>query len=108
MRLLVNSAVALGIVAAGLIPTLAQAGSSKVTIDNYTFGPARLVIHSGDTVTWFNHDSMPHTASALDGQSFDSGAVDPGGSWSFVFTKVGSYQYRCAIHPDMHGEIVVE
>ena len=34
-------------------------------------------------VTWNNQDSMPHTATSLDGASFDSGAIIPGASWSF-------------------------
>jgi plastocyanin len=108
MRSLMMSTLVAAIGATSLVPALAQAASETVTISNYTFGPAKLVIHAGDKVTWINHDSMPHTASALDGQSFDSGALDPGASWSFVFSKVGDFKYRCAIHPDMRGEIVVE
>lgn len=96
------------VLAAAMAPAAAQAATRTVTIADYAFGPTKLVIHQGDSVTWINHDSMPHTASALDGKSFDSGAVDPGGTWSFVFSKEGDYPYRCAIHPDMRGEIVVE
>jgi plastocyanin len=86
----------------------AYAATSAVTIDNYTFSPAKVTVHPGDTVTWSNKDSVPHTATALDGKSFDSGGIDPNEHWSFVFQKVGIYHYRCAIHPDMRGEVDVQ
>jgi plastocyanin len=87
---------------------LAQAATVAVTISNYTFMPAKVTIHPGDTVVWTNQDSIPHTATALDGKSFDSGAIDPQASWSFVFKTAGDYKYRCAIHPDMQGEVDVQ
>ncbi|HEY1856872.1 cupredoxin domain-containing protein [Acidocella sp.] len=86
----------------------ALAATETVTINNYTFTPATLTVHAGDTVIWTNQDSIPHTATALDGKSFDSGAIDPGESWKFVFTKAGQFKYRCAIHPDMRGAIDVQ
>ena len=90
----------------GAAPALAA--TQTVTINNYTFTPATLTVHAGDTVIWTNQDSIPHTATALDGKSFDSGAIDPGASWKFVFTKAGPFNYRCAIHPDMRGAIDVQ
>jgi plastocyanin len=90
----------------GAAPALAA--TETVTINNYTFTPATLTVHAGDTVIWTNQDSIPHTATALDGKSFDSGAIDPGESWKFAFTKAGHFNYRCAIHPDMHGAIDVQ
>jgi plastocyanin len=86
----------------------AHASTTTVTINNYTFVPATVTVHPGDTVTWTNQDSIPHTATALDGKSFDSGAIDPGASWSFVFPKAGNYNYRCSIHPDMRGMVTVK
>jgi plastocyanin len=90
----------------GAAPALAA--TETVTIDNYTYTPATLTVHPGDTVIWMNQDSIPHTVTALDGKSFDSGAIDPGDSWKFVFTKAGHFAYRCAIHPDMRGVIDVQ
>ena len=39
----------------------AHAEEIKVTIDNFTFSPAELKVKVGDTVTWTNHDDIPHT-----------------------------------------------
>ena len=46
-------------VALGSLP--AQAQEIKVTIDNFTFTPAELNLKVGDSVTWTNHDDIPHT-----------------------------------------------
>jgi len=92
--------------------SFAQAATLKISITNYTFSPAKITVHPGDTVTWTNQDSIPHTATANDGKTFDSGAIDPNASWSFTFSKTGSktgaFPYRCAIHPDMQGEVDVQ
>lgn len=90
----------------GAAPALAA--TETVTINNYTYAPATLTVHAGDTVIWINQDSIPHTVTALDGKSFDSGAIDPGARWKFVFTKAGHFNYRCDIHPDMRGAIDVK
>jgi plastocyanin len=90
----------------GAAPALAA--TETVTINDYTYTPATLTVHAGDTVIWINQDSIPHTVTALDGKSFDSGAIDPSASWKFVFTKAGHFNYRCAIHPDMRGAIDVQ
>jgi plastocyanin len=110
MRKLSNLMFALSAICAttALAPALARAATVTVTIDNYTFKPTKVTIHSGDTVIWRNQDSMPHTASALDGKSFDTGAIDPGSSSSPVVFKAGEYAYHCAIHPDMRGTVEVK
>jgi plastocyanin len=86
----------------------AQAGTTAVAITDYTFTPTVITVHPGDRVTWTNGDSVPHTAAAIDGTSFDTGAIDPGGSASLVFSKPGDYPYHCAIHPDMRGTVDVK
>ena len=39
---------------------------------------------------------------------FDSGALDTDGQFTHVFTKPGTYDYFCAVHPKMTGTIVVK
>jgi plastocyanin len=51
-------------------------------------------------------DDEPHTVTSLDGL-FRSGALDQDESFSFKFTKPGTYRYVCTIHPRMTGEVVV-
>ncbi|HTJ91427.1 MAG TPA: cupredoxin domain-containing protein [Acidocella sp.] len=91
-----------------LAAPLAQAAGTTVAINDYTFTPGTVTVHPGDMVTWNNQDSTPHTATSLDGASFDSAAIVPGGKWSFTFKTPGTYKYHCAIHPDMQGEVDVQ
>lgn len=78
-----------------------------VDVREMAFRPATLTIAVGDTVTWTNSDSMPHTATSED-DAFDSGNLDEGQSFSFTFTAPGTYDYRCDYHSEMTGTIVVE
>jgi len=38
-----------------------SARTSQVRIDNFAFAPADLIVAPGTTVTWVNHDDIPHT-----------------------------------------------
>jgi len=84
----------------------AHAEETKVTIDNFTFTPAELKLKVGDTVTWTNHDDIPHTV--VSAGKFRSKAMDTDGTFSFTFTAAGDYQYFCSLHPHMTGTIKVE
>jgi plastocyanin len=77
-----------------------------VQIANLAFDPATVTVATGETVTWSNDDSVPHTVTAEDG-SFDSRILDPGGRFSWTFDQPGTVAYQCALHPDMRGEVEV-
>jgi amicyanin len=83
--------------------------NAEVKIDNFSFGPAALTVSAGSTVTWINHDDIPHTvASADDPKVFKSKVLDTDEKFSFTFTKAGTYAYFCSIHPKMTGKVVVQ
>ena len=82
-------------------------GEAHLTIDNFTFKPASLTIPAGTRVTWVNHDDVPHTVTANDGQ-FKSGALDSDQQFTRQFDRPGIYPYYCAIHTHMTGTIVVK
>jgi plastocyanin len=84
----------------------ARADELKVTIDNFTFAPAELKVKVGDTVTWSNHDDIPHTV--VSAGKFRSKALDTDDAFSFTFTAAGEYPYFCSLHPHMTGTIKVE
>ena len=91
-------------VALGSLP--AEAQEIKVTIDNFTFTPAELNLEVGDSVTWTNHDDIPHTI--VSAGKFRSKALDTDDSFTFTFTAAGDYRYFCSLHPHMTGMIKVE
>jgi plastocyanin len=114
----------------GSTPTPTQAGNTPTTgttatpsgptkaiaIDtstgNFGFNPATITITVGTTVTWTNTTGAPHTVTSDDGTSFDSGINAPisanGGTFSFTFTKAGTFAYHCQIHPSMKATIIVQ
>ena len=78
------------------------AADSSVTIAGFAFAPATVTIQVGDSVTWTNEDSTPHTATAGDG-SFDTGQLANGDSEAVTFDTAGTFAYVCSIHPQMTG-----
>ena len=84
----------------------AYAEVTNVTIDNFTFQPAQLTVKVGTTVTWTNHDDIPHLV--VSAGKFRSKTLDTDDSFSFTFTAAGDYKYFCSLHPHMTGMIKVE
>jgi len=76
-----------------------------VTIVNFSFSPTEITIKAGDTVTWTNQESAPHTIS---GNGFQSNTLSKGQSFSFTFDNKGVFDYICGIHPSMKGRITVQ
>jgi plastocyanin len=88
---------------------IASAQPGTVTIDNFAFAPALLIVAPGTKVTWTNKDEEPHTVTSADGgQTFKSPALDTDDKFSFTFDKPGTYKYFCSIHTHMVGTIVVK
>lgn len=108
-------------IALSLMPTLsprsaAQGGrerllepgvSKAVNIDNFSFTPQSLTVPVGATVTWTNHDDVPHTVVSTK-KVFASPGLDTGERFSFRFTTRGTYPYYCSVHPMMTGTVVVK
>jgi plastocyanin len=95
--------------AAAALVVLAGAAAgdeTKVGIDNFAFTPAELTIKPGATVTFENHDDIPHLVVAVDGK-YRSKALDTNDRFSVTFDKPGEYNYFCGLHPQMKGKIVV-
>ena len=86
--------------------TTAATATNAVAINGFSFEPDALKVKVGATVTWINDDTVAHTVIA-DDNSFASSNLQPGGSFSFRFTRPGTYAYHCSIHPSMHGSVVV-
>ncbi|HYK54053.1 MAG TPA: cupredoxin family copper-binding protein [Candidatus Eremiobacteraceae bacterium] len=77
-----------------------------VTIKDFAFNPSSLSVPVGGSVTFKNLDTASHTASDANG-AWDSGNLDTGQSWTYTFTKAGTYKIICKYHPSMKGTIVV-
>jgi len=84
----------------------AQPGKNEVSIDNFTFTPKTLTVSAGTTVTWINHDDVPHTVVSTD-KLFSSPPLDTDQKYSRKFTDAGAFDYYCSIHSHMTGTVIV-
>jgi amicyanin len=87
-----------------------SAGSKAYSIDisNFAFSDTVLTIKKGDTVTWTNKDSAPHTVTSDSGRELDSPRMSQSETYSHTFNTAGIFNYHCAVHPDMTAKIIVE
>jgi plastocyanin len=83
------------------------ATSDKVTIQDFSFGPATTTVKKGTTVTWTNNDSAPHTVTGSNGKGPQSGNLSKGDTYQYTFDEVGTFDYICSIHPSMTAKVVV-
>jgi plastocyanin len=92
---------------AGTGTTAGGAATVQVTMNNRAYDPATVTIKVGGTVTWVNQDTPKHDVVADNGE-FKSDLFDKGATFSFTFTKAGTYPYHCSIHPGMTGTVIVQ
>jgi len=82
--------------------------TQAVTIQDYTYKPARITVTKGTTIDFTNKDSTAHTATSTDSGIFESGSIQPGKTGSITLNKAGTFAFYCAFHPFMKGTITVE
>ena len=85
-----------------------KATETEVNIDNFSFSPNTLTLSVGATVTWINHDNVPHVVSSAGNQFKKLTVLKPGQIFSHTFMATGTYSYFCSIHPRMTGKIIVK
>jgi plastocyanin len=75
-----------------------------------TASAASMTINTGDTVMWMLTDAMPHTVTTANGaaETFNSGTLSAGSTYSHRFTTAGSVPYICLFHGNMGGTITVQ
>ena len=82
------------------------ASSAEVSMGDKSFQPATVTVGAGGTVTWRNTSDREHTVTA-DDQTFDSDVLGGGQTFRRRFDRAGTFAYRCLIHSDMTGSVVV-
>jgi plastocyanin len=95
------------IVAVSAVSALASSGKT-VRVDDNFYGPKSLTVGKGSKVTWnwvgvLRHNIVVHT-----GPAAFSSKTQVRGSYSHTFTKKGTYQLVCTIHPKMKMTVVVK
>jgi len=86
---------------------VAATNEAEISIQAFHFVPAILTVKAGTAVTWVNRDEEPHNVVSME-RVFRSKAIDGGEKFTVVLDKPGTYNYLCAVHPHMRGQIVVQ
>jgi plastocyanin len=99
--------------ASSSISTVSIASGSSIPSNREFFVPKSVETTVGNMITWKNEDFTPHTVTSgniTTGKTgvFDSNIMQKGSTFSFLFDKVGEYNYFCTIHPFMTGKIIVQ
>ena len=79
----------------------------QINIQGGKFDPAQLYALPAHKVTWKNRDAVVHTVVSDDGRTFNSGNINPGGSFVFITGETGEYPYHCGLHPAERGLLSV-
>jgi amicyanin len=101
-------AVAAVAVATALAPSPVLAEEVTIKIDNFIYEPQTVTVKVGTVIKWVNNDDIPHNVVSSTRGVFKSTVMDTGQSYSFTVATAGTFEYFCALHPQMKGKIVVE
>ncbi len=95
-----------GTVAVGSVIMPVGVGSN--TQLNFSPSTVTLILGINNTVTFVNKDTATHTVTATD-NSFNSGDIAAGKSWTHTFATAGTFAYYCIYHSSwMKGTVFVK
>lgn len=78
-----------------------------VSIVDFGYLPDVVRIQVGQSVSWTNDGQDLHDVTA-DTDGWYSGAIEPTTSFAHTFGYAGTFNYRCSIHLDMTGTVIVQ
>lgn len=87
-------------------PTVLKAAIT-VSIGDHVFQPKMVTVKAGTTVTWKHQGAAVHNVVSLTTPSLRSADLEKGESYSYTFSKAGTYDYYCSYHEGMTGTIIV-
>ena len=80
--------------------------ADTVLITHVSFIPRVINIQAGQSITWqWDDGASPHNVSLTD-LGIDSGNRTTG-TWTYKFGTPGVYNYRCTLHNNMLGQVIV-
>lgn len=85
----------------------ATGAKADVSIVDFAFGPAKITVQAGASVTWTNGDDSPHQI-AVSSTKERSPVLTKGQSATLKFTSAGTFDYMCGLHPVMKGSVDVK
>ena len=100
----------IALIAFDICALAAFAAETNIDQVNQRFSKSSLTLSTGDSVTYHNGDDVTHNINVtLDGgDPEDQGLQKPGETIKYVFSKSGTYDVRCSIHPRMKMSVTVQ
>ena len=77
------------------------------------YSPPEVQVAPGNSIKWTNDDNVIHTVTqgkpseGANSTGFNSGPIQPGGTFVHFFDESGTIDYFCTIHPYMIGKVIV-
>jgi plastocyanin len=84
-----------------------KSGPGTVGISDFLFGPEKISVQAGQTITWINTDESPHQVTVQGASTLRTSVILKGQSTALQFNDVGAYDYICGLHPNIKGKIEV-
>ena len=87
-------------------------GSSVINNTQF-YAPPEVQVAAGNSIKWTNDDNVIHTVTqgkpseGANSTGFNSGPIQPGGTFVHFFDESGTVDYYCTIHPHMIGKVIV-
>lgn len=104
-------------------PSDSAGGATVISLKSLMFNPEDVTVQVGTKVTWRNDEPITHTVTSGEvtgidetsglrtGQQpdglFDATLSGNGDTFSYTFTKAGTYGYYCDIHFGMNAKVIV-
>jgi len=102
MKLRTASQICLGFVFAIAAANPIQAEDHKITQTDKMFSQMEITVKVGDSIVFVNSDEVTHNVySVTPGMAFDLQRQAPGASSKITFSKEGTAEVLCSIHPKM-------
>lgn len=93
----------------------AQVSQNLIKITSSGFEPQTITIKAGESVSWFNEDSVSHQVNSAVHPTHQVypplntvGLIKAGESKSLMFPDQGGFKYHDHLNPSLTGSVVVE
>jgi plastocyanin len=89
---------------AASLPSAHAGATTTVTLKNIAFHHPTVRIAKGSSVTWVWKDVVtPHNVTFARVHS----GTKKTGTYTLRFTRAGTFNYHCTLHPGMDGKVIV-
>jgi plastocyanin len=103
-RVAIAAIVCIGLSAAAFATT-----GNVISQQGKVFSPGEVTIATGSVLRIANDDEvLHHVYIESPTLNFDSGEQEPGRTVAIRFDRPGTYVAKCAIHPKMHLNVIVQ